>query len=216
MATGGRVSVSGAPPEHAEAADDPYPNPHSPEERRMLSNIGHWVEGAVLGGAGGLGALDAARPDLGWPRRWSPRLAIGAGAALGGMILGGSLHHGGPRRYLRHEHQDREHLTMAAAIAAGGAIEEFGPGRAAGLGTAGALGVVGQMFLTHEQHGAGEAREQAERTHRRLGVSLIAAGVAKGADALDVPGPWRTVWPVLALGVSAQLLAYREPEGAYE
>lgn len=75
---------------------------------------------------------------------------------------------------------------------------------------------VGRMFLKHEQHGTGAAREQAERTHRRLGASLIAAGAARGADSLAVPGPWRFAWPLLALRVSVQLLAYREPAGAYE
>lgn len=170
----------------------------------------------MLGGAAVLALIDAVRPELGWPRRWWPRFAMGAGVALGGLILGGSLHHGGPRRYLRHEHQDREHLTMAAMIAGGGAVEQFAPTRLSGLGTAAALAGVGGMFLTHEQHGTGAAREQSERTHRRLGGSLIAAGTARAADALGVPGPWRFAWPALALGVSGQLVAYREPTGAYE
>ena len=182
----------------------------------MLSNVGHWVEGAVLGGLGALALLDAAQPGLQWPRRWWPRLATGAGLALGGLILGGSLHHGGPRRYLAHEHQDQEHLRMAGLIAAGGLVEQRVPGRLAGLGPAVSLATIGRMFLTHEQHGTGDARESAERTHRRLGYSLIAAGSARAADACGLPGPWRLVWPCSALGVSAQLLVYREPAGAYE
>jgi hypothetical protein len=173
----------------------PYPNPHQPDERRLLSNIGHWIEGGVLAVGGGLALLDAARPDLGWPRRWSPRVSVAAGAMLGGGILAGTLHHGGPRRYLRHEHQDREHLQMAAIITAAGLLESRGEPPASRLGGAVSLAMIGVMFLRHEQHGTGDA---------------------KAADAFRVPGPWRFGWPLLALGVAAQLLTYREPAGAYE
>lgn len=197
-------------------ATAPYPNPHSPGERRLLSNVGHWVEGGVLAVSSGLALLDAARPELDWPGRWSPRASLAAGVLLGGGILVGTLHHGGPRAYLRHEHQDREHLKMACVIAGGGFAEArggSGPGRLAG---AASLATIGAMFLTHEQHGTGEALERSVAVHRRLGVSLIAAGVAKGAHAVRAPGPWHVVWPVAGLGVAAQLVSYREPEGAYE
>lgn len=115
------------------SAADPYPNPHSPAARRRLSNIGHWVEGAVLGVASTLSLADAARPDLGWPGRWSSRAAAGAGTVLGGGILVGTLHHGGPRRYLRHESQDREHMEMAALISTGGLIVAAAESRISGL-----------------------------------------------------------------------------------
>ena len=105
---------------------------------------------------------------------------------------------------------------MAAVIAGGGLIEARVSGRLGGVGPALAHAAIGRMFLTHEQHGTGEARQQAERTHRRLGYSLVAAGSARAADAAGLPGPWKLVWPSLALAVSAQLLAYREPPGAYE
>ena len=193
-----------------------YPNEHTPEERRKLSNLGHWLEGGVLAAAAGLALLDAVEPELGWPRRWAPRIASGAGVALGGFILVGSLHHGGPRIYLRHEHQDRQHLEMAALIAVGGGVEAAGDKWRSRLGLAGALAGTGALFLAHEQHGTGDARAQAERTHRRLGYSLIAAGAAKTADSFGARGPWHLVWPVLGLAVAGQLLAYREPVGAYE
>jgi hypothetical protein len=170
----------------------------------------------VLAAAAGLSLLDAVRPELGWPGRWSSRAASGAGLALGGFIVLGSLHHGGPRLYLRHEHQDREHLQMAALIATGGGVAALGEGRWTGLGPASALAGVGALFLKHEQHGTGEARLRAERVHRRLGYSLLAAAGAKAADALGAPGPWRFAWPALGLAVAAQLLGYREPAGAYE
>jgi hypothetical protein len=198
------------------AGASPYPNPHSPSQRRLLSNLGHWIEGAVLGSSAGLALLDALRPELGWPRRWAPRLTAGAGAVLGLGILAGTLHHGGPRRYLRHEHQDRQHLRMAALIAGGGAAESAAGTGLGGVGAAGALAGVGAMFLTHEQHGTGEALRRSRSAHTRLGAGLIAAGGAKAASALGLPGPWRYAWPALALGVSAQLLTYREPPGAYE
>jgi hypothetical protein len=125
-------------------------------------------------------------------------------------------HHGGPRLYLRNEHQDREHLRMATLIAAAGAAESVAATRRGELDGATALVGVGAMFLTHEQHGTGEALRKSRSDHRRLGSSLIAAGAAEAASALGLPGPWRMVWPLMALAVSVQLLAYREPEGAYE
>lgn len=195
---------------------EPYPNPHSPEERRKLSNLGHWLEGAALGGAGSLALLDAVAPSLRWPARWWPRLVAAGGGALGAFIVLGSLHHGGPRRYLRHEHQDREHLLMAALIAAGGVLESAGSSTALRLAPAGALAGVGRIFLTHEQHGTGEARRESERVHRRLGLTVIAAGIAKAGDVLGVPGPLRWVWSSLAMVAAGQLLVYREPAGAYE
>lgn len=105
---------------------------------------------------------------------------------------------------------------MAALIAAGDGAESTAKTSLGGLGGAGALAGVGAMFLAHEQHGTGEALRHSRAAHTRLGTSLTAAGGAKAASALGLPGPWRYVWPALALGVSAQLLAYREPEGAYE
>lgn len=199
---------------HTEPA--PYPNPHAPHERRMLSNIGHWVEGGVLAVSGGLALLDAIRPGLGWPARWSARFSLGAGLVLGGGILAGTLHHGGPRAYLRHEHQDLEHIKMAGVIAAGALVETRNPAGRGRLGGAASLAAIGAMFLEHEQHGTGDALEQSLATHRRLGMSLVAAGAAKAADALRLPGPWRLAWPLAALAVAVQLIAYREPEGAYE
>jgi hypothetical protein len=197
-------------------APPPYPRPHSPRERRRLSNVGHWLEGGVLGATSGLALVDAVNPELEWPRRWWPRIAPGAGYGLAAFILAGTAHHGGPRRYLRHEHQDRQHLQMAAALAAGGILDAANVGRGSRLGLAAAVASAGAMFLSHEQHGSGEARAEARRVHRRLGLSLIATGAAKGADGLEVPGPWRVAWPILGLATAAQLLAYREPTGAFE
>lgn len=202
------------PASHSTSA--PYPNAHTPQDRRLLSNVGHWVEGGVLAGSSALALADAVRPTLGWPGRWSPRFSLAAGVVLGGGILAGTLHHGGPRAYLRAELQDREHLKMAGVIAAGGLVESRDPLGLARLGGAASLATVGAMFLGHEQHGTGEALAQSVATHRRLGMSLVAAGAAKAAHALRAPGPWHVAWPILALGVAAQLVAYREPEGAYE
>ena len=194
----------------------PYPNPHGPSERRLMSNVGHWAEGSMLGAMSALALVGALKPDLRWLARWSPRVAIGAGALLGSGILVGTLHHGGPRAYLSHEHQDVEHLRMAALIAAGGAIEAAVPDPKAGIGGAGALAAIGVIFLRHEQHGTGEALRQARAAHRRLGSALVATGAAKAADSVSAPGPWRLVWPLLGLGVALMLLGYREPTGAYE
>ena len=170
----------------------------------------------MLAASGGLAFGDALRPGLVWPGRWSPRFSLAAGALLAGGILVGTLHHDGPGAYLRHEHQDLEHMKMAAVIAAGGLLESRDPSCFGRLGGAASLATIGAMFLGHEQHGTGEALEESVATHRRLGVSLLAAGAATAAHALRAPGPWGVAWPVLALAAAAQLVSYREPEGAYE
>ena len=199
-----------------EETEAPYPNPHTLAERRKLSNLGHWLEGGVLGVTAALALLDALKPELRWPGRWWPRAAAASGLGLGGWLLAASGHHGGPRLYFRHEHQDRQHLQMAALLAAGGALEASDTGKLGDFGWAAGLAGVGALFLSHEQHGSGEARAEAERVHRSLGTSLIATGAAKAADAARLPGPWRFVWPLLALDVAGRLLRYREPDGAFE
>jgi hypothetical protein len=105
---------------------------------------------------------------------------------------------------------------MASITAAGGLVESASEKRVSRLGGAAALAGVGAMFLAHEQHGSGEARARAERAHRRLALTLLGAAGAEAADALRAPGPWRLAWPAAALAVAVQLLAYREPPGAYE
>jgi hypothetical protein len=80
------------------------------------------------------------------------------------------------------------------------------------------LVVIGFLFTIHTQHGTSHAVSWAARVHRHLGLVLIAAGFTRAADVIyGVNARWLTfVWPGLLLLSALLLLAYREPEGAYE
>ena len=114
----------------------------------------------MLAVSSGLALLDALRPEPGCPGRRSPRSSAAAWPVLGGGILAGTLHHGGPRAYLRHEDQDLEHMKMAGVITAGGLAEASDPDGPGRLGGAAALAAIGTMFVRHEQHGTGDALRQ--------------------------------------------------------
>ena len=79
--------------------------------------------------------------------------------------------------------------------------------------------LIGGLFFFHAQHGTSEASVKALRQHRVLGITLIVAGllrlieISSGAELAGI------LWPLallIALIAAAQLLLYREPEGAYE
>ena len=75
---------------------------------------------------------------------------------------------------------------------------------------------IGHMFLTHTQHGTSDAAARAVRRHRVLGGTIVAgAGATAIADTAGAR-PFRTAGALLLIAAGAQLVAYREPEGAYE
>jgi hypothetical protein len=189
------------------------PNAHSPAQMRTMSNVGHWIEGAIITGAGGLLLYDAVKPDDGSDRLASNLLA-GAGSLLGLGLGLGSLEHGGPVAFFSADHQQRQHLQMAALLTAGGLSRRAG--RVGRTLAAAATARIGQMFLTHEQHGTGDAAELAKGKHERLGKSILAAAALTAAgEAFNVRGA-KAAGAALLLASGAQLIAYREPEGAYE
>jgi hypothetical protein len=188
---------------------------HTPEDMRRLSNLGHWIEGAFMAATGILALGDAARGD---GRTW-PAAAAGGGTLLAAGLLAASGHHGGPRRFLQTDRQQRQHVLIGVALT-GGALAELAAGdqKPAPLRAVwpSVLAGVGASFLTHQQHGTAEALERSLRFHRTLGATLVAAGLARALELATAWRPLRFAWPSLMLGAAAQLLTYREPEGAYE
>jgi hypothetical protein len=189
------------------------PHAHSPAQMRTMSNIGHWIEGAIISGAGGLLLRDALRDDKG-NERLASNLLAGAGGLLGlGLVLG-SLEHGGPVTFFKADHQQREHLQMATLLTAGGLARRAG--RIGKTLTTLATARIGQMFLTHEQHGTGEAAVAAKGKHERLGRTILAAASLSALGEFFDLKAARAGGAALLLGSGAQLISYREPEGAYE
>jgi hypothetical protein len=199
---------------------------HTPDEMQQISNLAHWVEGAVLALAA-LIALAQAAGYLGGPRArylW-PGVVLTAGIFLLGYLL--IPHHGlGLTReqwaFVFGDPQQRQHVVLAALAVLGGAAElAYRAGRLDGWGWQLAwplaAAVIGGMFALHTQHGVHEAVARAVLMHRVLGSLLIATGVLRVAELLWVPrASWLAfAWGLTLLAAAALLVLYREPEGAY-
>ena len=188
-------------------------NPHTPEEMRRFSNIGHIVEGAVVTLAAAASAI-AAMADNEPRARSADRLLISGGGLLGLGLVAASVEHGGPRAFFAADVQQRQHLQMASLLCVAGATKRHGlVGR---LTSSCATGAIGWMFLTHEQHGTDEAARIARERHRLLGGTIVAAA---GMDALGGVLRKRALGIAAAAGLLAaglQLGSYREPPEAYE
>ena len=160
---------------------------HTPEEMRVLSNIGHWIEGGILAIVGFLALLEASGyfHGDGWAYAW-PAFLLLAGLVLPAYML---LHHGLDRvkvswRFVMEDPQQRQHFLMAVLLLVAGLAEMSQRLRGGGTLLFGlvwpiALGVIGGLFLVHTQHGTHEAVSWAMRVHRYLGVVLIAAGFTR-------------------------------------
>lgn len=186
---------------------------HTPEEMRRLSNLGHIVEGLLLGAVGALAIVG----NLGlaaWASTAWPILILVAGVLLLALIY--------PRHPLSdwpaiwQDPQQRQHTIMAAAIAVAGAAELLrGSNPAWGYVWPAATLLIGVMFLTHAQHGTGEAVVKAVWQHRMLGITAIIAGLLRVAEIGTGASAFAILWPIGLLAAAAQLIIYREPEGAY-
>lgn len=188
-------------------------NPHSPSEERLLSDLGHWIEGAIITAAGISSVRAAVTGD---ERHEAHRSAvlIAAGSLLGLGLVAGSFHHGGPAAFFRADAQQREHLEMAGLIAAAGTLRRLGR---AGAALSNALVArVGQMFLMHQQHGTDEAAARSKRRHEVLGKTVVAAATAGALGDLTRRRSMRALAGGLMVAAGVQLVTYREPEGAYE
>ena len=187
---------------------------HSAEERRHLSDQGHRVEGVLLAAVGILAILSGA--GVAWAATAWPILIVVAGVTLLVLI------------YLRHPRSDwpaiwsdpqqRQHTLLATALVVASPAELLGQ-RAGGLwmyAWPAALILIGALFLTHTQHGQGQAVARAVRLHRILGGTIMLGGILRLADISTASGVFVFLWPFALLAAAAQLLIYREPEGAFE
>lgn len=187
---------------------------HTPEESRRLSNLGHIIEGVLLGVVGIL-ALLAGTGLATWVSTIWPILILVAGVLL--LILIYPRHPPEDWPAIWHDKQQRQHTIMAAAIAVGGAAELLRSSSFAwGFVWPGAMLLIGGMFLTHAQHGTSEAAVKAVRLHRLLGLSVITAGLLRALEMIGGATIFSLLWPLALLAAAAQLILYREPEGAYE
>ena len=187
---------------------------HTPDEMRRLSNLGHLVEGSLTAAVGVL-ALLATLTAAEWPNSAYAGLMAGAGVLL--LILLYPRHPVSDWGAIWRDPQQREHTIMATALVLAGVAELVAAGRPPlGFTWPAALVLIGLLFLTHAQHGSGEAMAQAVRRHRWIGASGIAAGVLRFLSVLRPAVVWDVLWAVAVLAVAAQLLLYREPEGAFE
>jgi hypothetical protein len=203
------------------------PSWHTPEEMRQISDLAHWIEGAVLGSAAIIALVAASgRPAAERARLAWPALVLSAGVLLFGYLV--IPHHGLSRAreqwaFVFGDPQQRQHLALATLAALGGAAELFHRtgrlrSRAWQLVWPAAIITAGLLFALHVQHGTGESVARAMLIHRALGILLVAAGVLKLADAFAADRrPWLAfAWPLALLAASVLLASYREPEGAYE
>jgi hypothetical protein len=189
------------------------PHPHTPDQERLFSNIGHWLEGGIITAGGALPMRDAVAASDSYGEVASTVLA-GAGALLGVGLVAGSFHHGGPVTFFRLDHQQRQHLEMAALLTAGKLASRSGKiGRLlSGASTA----RIGQMFLVHEQHGISWPAKKAKRRHERLGRPILAAAATHAAGALFESRLMRALGAGLLVASGLELLTYKEPHGAFE
>jgi len=187
---------------------------HAPAELRRASDLAHRVEGvlllviAVLAIAGN--AFGIAWASVAWPV-----LVLMAGLLL--LLAIYPTHPVGDWLLIWRDPQQRQHTTIALALIAAGTAEFF-RSSSSGLGWIwpGALLLIGVLFLTHPQHGTGQAVQKAVRRHRFLGATLILAGLIAASAAWTSNAGLAVLWPAVLLAATVQLLKYREPEGAYE
>lgn len=196
---------------------------HTAAELRQFSNLGHVVEGILLGAV----ALVALAQAFGYRRTGRaryllPGLLVTAGLFLPAMLL---VH---PTLEIMWAHarialidlQQKQHFAMALLLLGSGVAETFAVrGRQHGLRTVWpiALMVIGVLFLIHPQHGTDAAMRVAGLIHRWLGLLCIASGAMLLLGLRRVKQRWpRILAPVLLLIAAALLIVYREPPGAYE
>lgn len=187
---------------------------HTPEEMRRGSNLGHRVEGILLAAVGGLAMLD----NLGfatWASAAWPILILIAGLLLLALLYPTQPLTDWPAIW--RDPQQRQHTIMAAGIAVAGTAELVrGSNPTLAYVWPAALLLIGILFLTHPQHGTGEAVARAVRQHRVLGATAIIAGLLRAVEFVTGRTPFAVLWPLALLVAAAQLILYREPEGAFE
>jgi len=181
---------------------------------RRLSNLGHLIEGLLLAAVGVLTILEGIRVAA-WASKAWPILILVAGVLL--LLLIYPRHPLSDWPAIWRDPQQREHTIMAASIAVAGVAELL---RGSSVGWAyvwpGVMLLIGVLFLTHAQHGTGAAVVKALWQHRILGLTAIVAGLLRVAEVSTGVSVLGILWPIVLMAAAAQLILYREPEGAYE
>lgn len=189
---------------------------HTSEEMRRLSNQGHIMEGALLAAIGILAILN----NMGvadWAATVWRLLALLTGIAL--LIILYPRHPISEWGLIWRDPQQRQHTVIAMVIILAG-IAEFVQTNAGVLVLQYvwpvALLIIGILFMTHTQHGRGEAVHQAALRHRALGVTIIIAGLVRLLEIILQSNVLGLLWPIALLIAAVQLVIYREPKGAFD
>ena len=113
--------------------------------------------------------------------------------------------------------QQRQHTIIAVVVAIAGVAELLSSTiPVLSYVWPAAIIVTGGLFLFHAQHGTSEAAARAVRQHRRLGSTLVIAGLLNFVEIVNGARFAAMLWPIVLLIGAVQLLGYREPVGAYE
>lgn len=192
---------------------------HTPEEMQQLSNLGHWIEGALLAMVAILAFLEY-RGIIKNKFMW-PSLILIAGIFLPAFML---LHHGVDKINLVwqltiSDPQQRQHLIMAGLLFFAGLSEIIARNKNVSLlyyAWPVVLSIIGIMFLIHPQHGTSEAVQLAQKIHILLGIMLFLAAIFKVIVLLSERHSLSIVWIVMLFITAALLLLYKEPKGAYK
>ncbi|MEO7989279.1 MAG: hypothetical protein ABI663_07040 [Chryseolinea sp.] len=195
---------------------------HTVEEMRQLSNLGHWIEGALFILIGVIALLQTVGVVKETRVTWQT-IVLAAGLFLVSYLL---LHHGFnnlPRIWsmVLKDSQQRQHLLIAVLLTVAGLLQIISKMKGMDLlqyGWPVALLLIGILFLVHEQHGSSDAVEWAQRIHRYLGLLLMLVSIAFTLDILlGHRHRWLALsWPVLITLCGLFLILYREPPGSYE
>lgn len=194
---------------------------HTAEEMRQLSNMGHRIEGILLATVAVIAFCEATgliKNKYIWPS-----IVMTAGLFLVAFLL---LHHGLQNfklvwSLISKDAQQKQHLIMAVLLIVASAAQIVSIKydlKLLGYVWPVALGVIGVMFIIHEQHGSSGAVQWAQTIHKYLGVLLLVVAVLITLTLIYANKfKWLLyAWPIALLMASIFLFIYREPDGAYD
>lgn len=144
---------------------------HSPAEQRRLSDLGHIVEGTLLGAVAVLALLDAVG-IVAWAWLVWSLLLLFSGVVL--LFLIYARHPSSDWNAIWNDRQQRQHTQIAGVSVLAGAAELVragAPNVILALVFPTVLVFIGALFVIHKQHGMGKAVEQAVVKHRVLGTT---------------------------------------------